>query len=263
MNDRAPDGREPENDVEDRSDDAPVTVRLASAGRGPGVIVGLVAVFLAIALIKPWTFGGVSTRPTPRPTAPAAPAPSADPLAALRLHCQEPDGWRVYSSEHWAALTVHSWRTLDPAPAADGPLDPRIPIVAVVAEIDGLGYCSPWTTAQRPPADAQVDGWVITDGGNRGGHGVVLTLAEPIPLQPIDSSWPTVAGNLYAPPDNRFDPMIVAPVDWPGGRYVFAVRAPGYQRWWGVDVEPPPIQAPSPNIAPGKSSAPSSKPANP
>lgn len=263
MNDRRPDWREPENDVEDGPDGAPVTVRLASAGRGPGVIVGLVAVFLALALIKPWTFGGGSARPIPRPTAPVAAAPSADPLEALRLHCQEPDGWRVYGREHWGPQTVQSWRSLDPAPAADGPLDARIPIVAVVAEIDGLGYCSPWTTAQRPPADAQVDGWVVTDGGNRGGHGVVLTLAEKIPLQPIDSSWPSVAGNLYGPPNNRFDPMIVAPVVWPGGRYVFAVRAPGYQRWWGVDVEPPPVEAPSPNIAPGKGPAPVSSSASP
>ena len=263
MNDRPLDGREPENHVEERPDGAPATVRLASAGRGPGLIVGLIAVFVAIALIKPWSFGGGSTRPIPRPT-PAAAAPSADPLAALRLHCQEPDGWRVYSREHWATLTVHSWRSLDPASAADGPLDPRIPIVAVVAEIDGLGYCSPWTTNQRPPADAQVDAWVVTDGGhNPDGRGRTMTIAETIPLQPVDPSWPSVAGNLYGPPDNRFDPMIVAPAVWPGGRYVFAVRAPGYQRWWGVDVEPPPNEAPSPNTAPGERPAPSPTAARP
>jgi len=264
MNDRPPAGREPENDVQDGSDGAPVTVRIASAGRGPGVIVGLVAVFLAIALIKPWNFGGGPTRPTPHPTVPPAAAPSADPVEALRLHCQEPDGWRVYGREHWGLQTVQSWRSLDPASAADGPLDSRIPIVAVVAEMDGLGYCSPWTTAQRPPADAQVEGWVITAGGrNPDGRGGTLTLAEKIPLQPVDSSWPSVAGNLYGPPDNRFDPMIVAPVVWPAGRYVFVVRATGYERWWAVDVELPPIEAPSPKIAPGKGPAPASSAASP
>ena len=55
---------------------------------------------------------------------------------------------------------------------------------------------------------------------------------------------------LYGPPVNRFDPTIVDTVGWPGGRYVFAIRAPGYERWWGVDVEPPGEIAPPRGVAP-------------
>ncbi|HEY8845578.1 MAG TPA: hypothetical protein VIM24_02870 [Candidatus Limnocylindrales bacterium] len=235
MNDRPNGWGEPDRDVLDRPAGAPVTVRLSSAGRGPGIAVGLIAIFVAVALIKPWAFGDAAVpRPTPRLTAAPTAVPSVDPLAALRVHCQEPAGWRIYSRERWAKVTVRSWRSLEPAHGVNGPLDPAIPIVPVGAQVDALGYCSPWDAGERPPDAARVDGWrIATDG--RGG-----TTAETIRLQPFDPSWPSILGALYGPPVDRFDSNAVETIGWPGGRYVFAIRALGYQRWWGVDVEPPP-----------------------
>jgi hypothetical protein len=233
-----PNGRGgPDRDASERPAGAPVTVRLSSAGRGPAIAVGLIAVFVAVALIKPWALGGAAApRPTPRLTAAPTAVPSVDPLAALRVHCQEPAGWRIYSRERWAKVTVRSWRSLEPARAANGPLDPAIPIVPLGAQVDALGYCSPWSADERPPDTARVDCWRIATDGRGGG----VAIAETNRLQPVDPGWPSILGALYGPPVDRFDSNAVETIGWPGGRYVFAIRAPGYQRWWGVDVEPPP-----------------------
>ncbi|MBA2720568.1 MAG: hypothetical protein H0U52_15205, partial [Chloroflexi bacterium] len=138
------------------------TIRLAGRGRGPGAVVALVAIFLAMAWIKPW--------PTAAPAAPRVPAgptarpaqPTADPLSSLRYHCQEPSGWRVYARERWGGRELRSWRTMDPAWVASGPLDPAIPVAPLGAAISELGYCSPWRTSARPPEDATVTAWRLT-----------------------------------------------------------------------------------------------------
>ncbi len=241
MFDRPDGSAEPGDDDRRRPAAAPVTVRLAPAGRGTGVLAGLIAVFLAIALVKPWGDGDGARgpRPTPRVTAAPTVAPTADPLAALRRNCQDPPGWRVYSRERWASTTVRSWRTLEPVFGASGPLDPSVPILPLVGEIDALGYCSPWTAGERPPADAGIDGWRIALASGGDPRSGAEPRAESIPLQPFDPTWPSLLGALYGPPVDRFDPHLGDSVGWPAGRYVFAIRAPGYERWWGVDVEPP------------------------
>ena len=219
----------------DRPAEVPVTVRLAPRGHGPDVVVVLIAVFVALAIVKPWDHGPAAPRPTPRLTAAPVAAPSIDPLDVLRANCQEPPGWRIYSRERWAKLVVRSWKTVDPGYGASGPLDPEIPFVPLPAQIDALGYCSPWTGDERPPADAVVSAWRITLDR---GYGTEPS-AEMIRLQPADPGWPSELGALYGPPVNRFDPSAIETLGWPGGRYVFAIRAPGFARWWGTDVVPP------------------------
>jgi hypothetical protein len=256
---------EPDRNAEDRPADTPATIRLASRGRGPGIATILIAVFVSLALVKPWAGPPGAPRPTPRVTAAPTAAPSVDPLAELRRNCQEPMGWRIYSRERWAKMTVRSWKSFDPAYGASGPLDPQIPILPMGAQIEALGYCSPWTDGERPPADARVSGWRITsDRGVDAG-----SVAEPIALNAEDPRWPSVLGALYGPPVNRFDSTAVETLGWPGGRYVFAIRAPGFERWWGVEIEPPPpidrttpAVAPMPGVAPTGGS-PASRAANP
>ena len=51
-------------------------------------------------------------------------------------------------------MTVRSWKSFVPAYGASGPPDPEIPMIPVGARIDALGYCSPWSDAERPPAGA-------------------------------------------------------------------------------------------------------------
>ena len=75
---------------------------MEGAGRRTTVLAVAIAVFVAVAIVKPWPSGtapGFSLRPgTPPPTE----APSADPLAAIRLDCQDPPGWRIFSREFWS-----------------------------------------------------------------------------------------------------------------------------------------------------------------
>ena len=239
MIDRGDGPAEPDHDTEGPPTGTPFTVRLGPGGRGPGTIAILIVVFVALALVKPWAWGGSGGAPRPTPRIPAAPVslPSADPLATLRAHCQEPIGWRIYSRERWAKMTVRSWKSFVPAYSASGPLDPEIPVTPVGARIDALGYCSPWSDAERPPAGAQVSGWKVDGDLGYGDRTFAVTIA----LQPVDPGWPSLLGALYGPPVNRFDPTVSDTVGWPGGRYVFAIQAPGYERWWGVDIEPPPV----------------------
>jgi hypothetical protein len=259
MIDREHEPRELGQDAAGQPTGTPVTVRLGSGGRGPAAVAVLIGVFVALALVKPWAGGAGAPHPIPRvPQAPVS-APSADPLADLRSHCQEPLGWRLYSRERWATMTVRSWKSLDPAFGASGPLDPGIPILPLGAPVDALGYCSPWTGGERPPADASVSGWRITP---ETGYGATM-LADPIALRPVDPGWPSVLGALYGPPVNRFDSNAVETPGWPGGRYVFAIRAPGFARWWGVLIVPPPLASPTPAAAPNGGPPASATPASP
>lgn len=248
-----PTAGEPDRDADHRSAAAPPTIRLASPGRGPGIATALIAIFVALALVKPWAGPPGAPRPTPHVTAPPVAAPSIDPLAELRRNCQEPMGWRIYSRERWAKMTVRSWKSFDPAYGASSPLDPEIPILPIGAQIEALGYCSPWTGSERPSADARVTGWQLTSDRGIDDESV----AVPISLEPEDPRWPGVLGALYGPPVNRFDSTVAETLGWPGGRYVFAIRAPGFERWWGVEIEPPPTidgagraVAPTPAVAP-------------
>jgi hypothetical protein len=256
---------DPARDDEGRPTETRVSARLESQGRGPEIVAVLIAIFVAVALVKPWgngTSGG--PRPTPRASIAPAAAPSIDPLAQLRRNCEEPIGWRVYTSERWGKLTVRSWKTIDPVHGATGPLDPTVPNVPLAAQIDALGYCSPWRDGERPPIDSVVTGWRISPEGSG-----AQPEAVPIDLQPVDPSWPSVLGALYGPPVNRFDPNAIEVVGWPGGRYVFVIQGPGFERWWGVAVEPPTFlaptdgDAPTPSVAPGGRPAASTPPANP
>src|SRR4029079_17326399 len=122
----AEDGHDAERDAGAAGDDAspsirerpPVAtatlVRMGGAGRRTTVPAAAIAGFVRVAIVKPWPSGTApvfSFRPgTPPPTE----APSADPLAALRLDCQDPPGWRIFSREVWPGGVLRSWRSMIP-----------------------------------------------------------------------------------------------------------------------------------------------------
>ena len=106
------------------------TVRIGGRDPWPLWIGGLIAIFLGLAVAKPWVVGGPAGFPAATPSAAnvtVAPSLGPDPLAALREHCQEPLGWRVYSREAWNGRTVRTWSSVEPAHSATGPRDPTIP----------------------------------------------------------------------------------------------------------------------------------------
>jgi hypothetical protein len=241
------------------------TVRIARRGRQTGWLVALVAVFIVVAIAKPWAGGpqpprhlvqGSFVLPTATPAAFPGPPAAAE---ALQLQCGEPLGWRVFTHEEFLGRTVRTWRAVEPALAAWGPLDPGVPIIEVGPLIDALGYCSSWTRADRPPADVAVSAWRIA-GSDRAGETAVA-----VPLESLVPDWPTDLGALFSPAAGSASaragsatgsPGIgsagsegagigsgarsdAADPSWSLGRYVFAVRADGFERWWAVNISRP------------------------
>lgn len=239
-----------------------MTGRLGSAGRGPGWLAAILIGFVALAIVKPWGPADPAGRAPDTGTRPArptdAPAP-VDPLAALRAHCQEPLGWRVYSRERWADGTFRSWRSMVPLATANGPLDPRIPVAPLGRVVEAVGYCSPWRTAERPPDGLVVTAWRIEPVAADG-----RALVEAVGLIPFRSFPASPLGALFAAPARSPDPTAatlppdgpggprssgraagpagsapdatVAPA-WAAGRYVFALRDGAWERWWAVEIE--------------------------
>ncbi len=226
-----------DGDLDERAGGAgpATTIRLAGRGHGPSALIGAIALFLALAWIKPWPVAAPG--PTVGTAAPTAtPTSTPDPLSNLKYHCQEPSGWRVYARERWGGRLLRSWRTLDPAHAATGPLDQGLPVVPLGASISSLGYCSPWNTVDRPPAGAAVEVWRLmpTAGGTAGWTAAKVHqgASEPVPA--------TILAGLFDPPplSGRSDDA-GGPGGWAPGRWVFAIRTAGYERWWAVDIQPP------------------------
>ncbi len=178
-------------------------------------------------------FAPVIARPTPIAT--------PDPLEPLRRNCQDPDGWRIYSRETWATSTVRAWRSFEPATRASGPTDSGVPVVQIGGRVEALGYCSPWRGGEEPPPDATVAVWrLVVDPSGREDP-----VAESLRISAWDPGWPSLLGALFGPPaagpGSRAAgpgfPVAGHPV-WAVGRYVFAVRGAGYERWWAVEISP-------------------------
>lgn len=250
-----------------------MTGNLGSAGRGPGVLALVIALFLGVALVKPW--GSPGDAPPARPVTversapPSGPAPTADPLAALRVHCQEPIGWRTYSRERWSGGIVRSWRSMAPISDAGGPLDRRIPVVPLGAAVEAMGYCSPWRAPERPPDDARTTVWQIETaptGGSASASRIDLVRFVAFPASPLGALFtaPPRAPAGGAPAGGApagTSPASAVPAGgapasgvlasgvpasatpgvgiWPPGRYVLAVRGTAFARWWAVQIDPP------------------------
>ncbi len=215
------------------------TVRIGARDRWPLALTGLIALFLGAALAKPWAEtalappGPPAMPPAAARTPSLAPSIGPDPRAALREHCQDPLGWRVYSRELWNGRIVRTWRSVEPANLAVGPADPAIPVVELGPSVEALGYCSPWSGIEQPPDDARVAAWRL-ELARRGGDPatpVALVLIGPHPASPL--------GALYGSIGDRHDPAAPGFRGWPAGRYVFTIGAAGWQRWWAVEIAEP------------------------
>jgi hypothetical protein len=231
------------------------TVRVARRGRQTSWLAAVLAALVVVAVAKPWG-GGVARPAGPLvqgsfvlPSEPAAPFPGPPAAAeALQSQCGEPLGWRVFTHEEFLGRTVRTWRAVEPALAASGPLDPGVPIIQVGPMIEALGYCSSWTRADRPPSGVAVSAWRIA-GSERAGQTAVA-----VPLESLVPEWPTDLGALFSPAaggaaarggsgnatGNGGDARSDAPeASWSLGRYVFALRADGFERWWAVNISRP------------------------
>jgi hypothetical protein len=254
---------------------SPQLTRITGPGRGPGVALAAAAVFLVLAILKPWTAipgfeaggspgTGAGGRNPEQATGSGATAerPLASPAADtsdLERHCPQPSSWRVFAHERWAGGSVRSWKSLTPAREASGPLDPTIPMVQVTSQqIPLLGYCAPWRGPEQPPATAAVSVWrlIPNDRLDMPGGDTPAQTAELLRLQRVFPRDATILGALYAPPTVAGGPPIRRGrtiESWPAGLYVFGLLdGEGFQRWWAVEVVVTPPRTPtlSPTLSP-------------
>ncbi|HEX5823332.1 MAG TPA: hypothetical protein VFY18_02630 [Candidatus Limnocylindrales bacterium] len=205
----------------------PVVVRVNAARRGGAAWVAfVVAVFIGIAVVKPWP-AAVREAPPQQADPTIEPAPT-EPPSAVRLLCKDPVGWRVGTIEELVdGLPFSDWGVIEPVQAG-GPGDPRIPFFVVASgSVTALGYCAPPDDA--PPADARLAIFRLIPG----------RLPEPIRTTRLVPNPPSPLGGLYRPDrgQSRLEGDVPTTASWATGIYVFHVHAAnGYERWFGADV---------------------------
>jgi hypothetical protein len=223
---------------------APVpTVRVARSRPGLSRAVAVAALLVALAFVKPWDQLSrgplVPGRRLVPPTAVAAAVPDAasativpTPEPSLerdQIACPVGD-WQVVSLDRLATWTVRTWLPASPA-AADGPLDPAIPTIALESPaVLAVGLCAPGTTDAAGDAAASVAARVVGAwrlSGGRASAIVVSTLIGPTP-----TSVRADLALLYRPDATGPDRA------WAPGRYVLEVDSGAGRRFIGLLVPP-------------------------
>jgi hypothetical protein len=207
-------------------------------------VVAILAAFLAIAILKPWSFGGDGSAgggpalATATPSAAAiasADAPVATPTTAPTVEdpnampCLTDATDQVVMIERWAGHEVRSWvAAADLKDAGAGPLDPRlVPVVIFSSHVIGLGVCAPRELAGAGPPAAELRdlATIVEDGGAP----VAEYLGPPEPITvPGAGTEPAV---LYGAP-------------------VVAVPAPSTVRVPGSGGSLPPVASAAPSVVP-------------
>ena len=214
-------------------------------GRPLGVAV-LIAVIIAIGLLKPWGSGAGpppppvagpgGAQPGGAPSSPMAaraadpalnPVPRPSPPTNISGPCYFGLAWRLFTAETTGVGPVHTWYDLQPFEAS-GPTDPRIRVVQVHSSaIRQLGFC-PVTQPNGPIHVLGTDAWQLVPGAAPRPIGLPLAVG----IGPADSD----EGVVYLPPPapNGFPVPVWAP-----SVYVFVVRLatePVSEEWFAVDI---------------------------
>ena len=248
----------------------PTAVRVqgrSDGPRGPRVVVAVLAAFLVIAILKPWSFGGDGStgvaRPAPVTSTPsAAEVASASPPIAMptaapeiddpnAMPCLTDSTDQVVMIERWAGHEVRSWVAAVDLTDAVGPLDPRlVPVTIFSSHVIGLGVCAPRDLAGSGPPAAELRGvMAIVMDGDGSPMAVCLGPPEPItwpgtgpepavlygapavadPTPPVTPA--PVPGDSASPsllPYELDDPLLdVANAPWPAGEYALRFRFSG------------------------------------
>jgi hypothetical protein len=199
---------------------------------------------LALALTKPWDWGGPG--PTPRaertraPIVTAAPTPAStsDVLAPFvtpapvnegLIECLRFDAWRLLTISRATSKTIRTWTVMG-AIRADGPNDPAITFARVAdGAVLNVGYCAPVALLPGPAGLVTVTAWRRTEA-----TGIAVELG---PLHPAYPSGAASRALFRRPTAIRDEPFDV----WPPGRYVLhlvAARPDNLDVWFGVEIVP-------------------------
>jgi hypothetical protein len=236
------------------------TEPVASGGvsRAVPILTFVIGIFLGAAIVKPWDllFPASEASVIAAPTAVASlatPTPSVTPRPSASLppaECAFAGGWRVFALGQPDALggdgstvrppaseapsrfgdignPLRRWLEVDPLVAGSGPRDARVPFVAIVSDrIGGIGFCPPQEGLDGPPAGARFEAWSLDPAGN----------PTPIKLDAVGVG----AASIQVPVFIGSDRLATGDDHWAPGRYVFAVAAAAYDRWFGVEIRTPP-----------------------
>ncbi|HEX7950235.1 MAG TPA: hypothetical protein VF494_07785 [Candidatus Limnocylindrales bacterium] len=240
------------------------------AGRGLWTAGALVAAVLILAVAKPWTQGASSPRTglPHRSVVPASSGPPATPdLSPQGLAadvCLGTGAWRVATIETWRLVIagqivtqrVRVWHAVDPARAANGPADARVPIVGVAGmEVDALGWCAPSIGDGRPIGSVDVTVWRLANPSRRDGAPEPQVVAVRRVAPPGETSLAALYREVTDCVSGfgcsgRGVPLLAS--SWSPGRYVFqyAERGSSATWWFGADVQVLPAPTGEPAVVP-------------
>jgi hypothetical protein len=208
----------------------------------------LVALGVAIAIVKPWNIMVGQPVASPRPSAalltpaPQTPRPSTG-MTELGLdleteQCYVGAAWRVFTVEQNFGRRMRSWIGIDPVISVGRPSLEDIPVIRLLSErLDALGVC---TAFRVEPPMVSVEGWRIADDGS-------WRSVDLVPA--VSLTQPDVAiGAVYGPPVGGGD----AKSGWNVGRYVFRVtEQSGDPHWFAIQVNlVPPDDSPRSGATP-------------
>jgi hypothetical protein len=239
------------------------TARPYGRQRGPRIVATALALFVLVAIVKPWPDGTTGRRPTPpdgsatpsaRAAASVSPTTATASVGPNTMACLTADRPQVVTIERAVGTEIRSWIAVvdEPAPVALG--QSRISIFS--SHVVGLGVCAPDRgSAAAPPAvasptnasalpgptsrrDPAATILVVTMLGARGASGAPVSVAVG-PALPGQTSGGDTA-RLYGPPVNAaaspaqaaasFRPASGGPVpaeataSWPVGSWAIGFR---------------------------------------
>ena len=223
-------------------DHEPKAVRVQSPfgrPREPSILVAVIAAFLLIALLKPWSFGDDRSRwpadrgrAARRPPAVGPDCVAGEPSLATTPSILDPNAMacltdateQVVIIERWAGHEVRSWVAAADMTVSD-PLDERlVPISIFSTHVIGLGVCAPRAIGGGPPAARLLDVQAIVQAAS-GRRAVDLGEPERISLESSDPEPAVLYGAPYSTRpsptpalrrlDSNFDPNDPQPTSKP------------------------------------------------
>ena len=214
----------------------------------------LVALAVAIAIVKPWNLvaGPPAASPVPSGIAPSiSTSPTTRPPGAMTElgldleteQCFVGAAWRVFTVEQNFGRHMRSWIGIEPLMSADRPAVKDIPVIRLLTErLDAVGVC---TAFRLEPPIVSVDSWRIGKDG-------IWSLIELVPAANLTQPDEAI-GAVYGPPGGAGDKAS----GWDVGSYVFRVtEQSGDPHWFAVQVNlVPPDDSPPARATPTPASS--------